>query len=97
MRHQNKKNLTTTLVTTNLDAKGNHGIPNPPIYRASTILSDNLAQYRGEEPQEYDYGRVGTPTSRAFELAVCDMYGAEDAISTPSGLSAIVTSLLAFA
>ena len=97
MRHQNKKNLTTTLVTTNLDAKGNHGIPNPPIYRASTILSDNLAQYRGEEPQEYDYGRVGTPTSRAFELAVCDMYGADDAISTPSGLSAIVTSLLAFA
>ena len=97
MAKKTNKNLNTTLVTTNLDPLGNHGIPNPPIYRASTILSERLAQYRGEEPSEYDYGRVGTPTSRAFEKAICDVYDCDDAISTPSGLSAITTSLLAYA
>ena len=97
MAKKTKKSLNTTLVTTNLDPLGNHGIPNPPIYRASTILSERLAQYRGEEPSEYDYGRVGTPTSRAFEQAICDVYDCDDAISTPSGLSAITTSLLAYA
>ena len=97
MAQKKDKSLLTTLVTTNLDPLGNHGIPNPPIYRASTILSERLAQYRGEEPSEYDYGRVGTPTSRAFETAICDIYKSDDAISTPSGLSAITTSLLAYA
>ena len=50
MAQKKDKSLVTTLVTTNLDPLGNHGIPNPPIYRASTILSERLAQYRGEEP-----------------------------------------------
>lgn len=88
---------TTILATTSINPSGNHGIPNPPIYRASTILSERMAQYRGEEPSEFDYGRVGTPTSQAFEQAICALYKADDAISTPSGLSAVNTALLAFA
>ena len=88
---------TTLLTTTSINPAGNHGIPNPPIYRASTILSERMAQYRGEEPSEFDYGRVGTPTSQAFEQAICALYEADDAISTPSGLSAVNTALLAFA
>ena len=87
----------TTLVTTSLAPHDNHGIPNPPIYRASTIISERMAQYRGEEPSEYDYGRVGTPTSRAFEEAINAVYDADDTISTPSGLSAVNTALLAYA
>ena len=54
-------------------------------------------QWRGEKPSEFDYGRVGTPTSQAFEKAVSALYGADDTISTPSGLSAVVSALLAFA
>ncbi|MGC6517976.1 MAG: cystathionine beta-lyase [Candidatus Puniceispirillaceae bacterium] len=97
MADKSKKHITTTLATASLSPKANHGIPNPPIYRASTIISDRLAQYRGEEPQDYDYGRVGTPTSEAFERAVAAIYGADDVVSTPSGLSAISLALLAFA
>lgn len=92
--HFDKK---TILATASISPDDNHGIPNPPIYRASTILSSRLAQYRGEEPSEYDYGRVGTPTSKAFEEAICALYEADDAISTPSGLSAVNTALLAYA
>ena len=97
MKKNNKLRQGTLLATASLDPQGNHGIPNPPIYRASTIISDNLAQYRGEEPQEYDYGRVGTPTSEAFEQAVAALYGADDVVTTPSGLSAINIALMAFA
>ena len=92
-----KNSLTTVLATASLNPAGNHGIPNPPIYRASTIISQKMAQYRGEEPSDYDYGRVGTPTSEAFETAVSALYQADDTISTPSGLSAVNTALLAYA
>lgn len=86
----------TILATASIAPAENHGIPNPPIYRASTIISERMAQYRGEEHQDYDYGRVGTPTSRAFEEAISALYEADDTISTPSGLSAVTTALLAY-
>ena len=97
MNKNNKIKQDTLLTTASLHPQGNHGIPNPPIYRASTIISDTLAQYRGEEPQAYDYGRVGTPTSEAFETAVAALYGADDVVTTPSGLSAINIALMSFA
>lgn len=96
MAHHSKFDKKTILATASIAPAENHGIPNPPIYRASTIISERMAQYRGEEPQEYDYGRVGTPTSRAFEEAICALYEADDTISTPSGLSAVTTALLAY-
>ena len=96
VKHKSR-NKETILATASIAPHENHGIPNPPIYRASTIISERLAQYRGEEPSEYDYGRVGTPTSRAFEEAVSAIYEADDTISTPSGLSAVNIALLAFA
>lgn len=97
MAKSSKFDKKTEIIHVSLYPQGNHGIPNPPIYRASTILSETMAQYRGEEPSAYDYGRVGTPTSRAFEEAICALYEADDAISTPSGLSAINTALLTYA
>jgi len=96
MSDNSKFDKKTILATASIAPAENHGVPNPPIYRASTIISERMAQYRGEEPQEYDYGRVGTPTSRAFEDAICALYEADDTISTPSGLSAVTTALLAY-
>ena len=81
--------IETKLARIGLSSKENFGIPNPPIYRTSTILSESLAQHRGEIPKKYRYGRTGTPTSRAFDESIASLYGAEDCISTPSGLSAI--------
>ena len=81
--------IDTALGHLGLSPDTNFGIPNPPIYRTSTILSSSMAQHRGDLPKAYDYGRIGTPTSAAFEGAVAALYGAEACISTPSGLSAI--------
>ena len=91
----NKKQtkIETKLAHIGLSPTENFGIPNPPIYRTSTILSESLAQHRGEIPKKYNYGRTGTPTSRAFDESIASLYGAEDCISTPSGLSAITTAI----
>jgi len=86
--------IDTKLGHLGLSPDTNFGIPNPPIYRTSTILSSSMAQHRGELPKAYDYGRIGTPTSAAFEQAVAALYDAEACISTPSGLSAITTAIL---
>ena len=86
--------IDTKLGHLGLSPDTNFGIPNPPIYRTSTILSSSMAQHRGELPKAYDYGRIGTPTSAAFEQAVAAIYEAEACISTPSGLSAINTAIL---
>jgi cystathionine beta-lyase len=70
-----------------------HGIVNPPVYRASTILFPTVESLH-DKSQTYVYGRRGTPTSRAFETAVAQLEGGHDAKASSSGLSAITTLLL---
>lgn len=72
----------------------NHGIPNPPVYHASTILSKTMDDNRNNRGR-YEYGRMGTPTSEAVEEAVAEVYGADDVVSVPTGLAAITTGVLA--
>ena len=86
-----KHHVDTKLGHLGLSPETNFGIPNPPIYRTSTILSSSMAQHRGDLPKAYTYGRSGTPTSASFENAVASIYQAETCISTCSGLSAIST------
>ena len=83
----------TVAVHAGMDPGGNHGIPNPPVYHASTILKPGMDDYRHHRG-EYDYARTGTPTSRALEGAVAELYGADDAVAVPSGLAAITTGIL---
>ena len=89
-----KHHVDTELGHLGLSPKTNFGIPNPPIYRTSTILSSSMAQHRGDLPKKYTYGRSGTPTSASFENAVASIYQAETCISTCSGLSAISTAIM---
>lgn len=93
---KNSSHIDTRLGHVGLDPDSNYGIPNPPVYRTSTILSSSMAQHRGELPKPYSYGRTGTPTSAAFEGAVAEIYGADTCIAAPSGLASITTALLAF-
>ncbi|MFZ5789210.1 MAG: cystathionine beta-lyase [Pseudomonadota bacterium] len=79
----------------------NHGVVNPPVYHASTILFPTVAALREAEASRsrfssFVYGRSGTPTSRAFEDAVAALEGAERALALPSGLAAITASLMTF-
>jgi cysteine-S-conjugate beta-lyase len=70
-----------------------HGFLNPAVYRGSTIVLDDLESFRNNP---HAYGRRGTPTSRALESAVAALEGGHDARITPSGLSAISTTLLSY-
>ena len=86
----------TVAVHAGMDPGANHGIPNPPVYHASTILKPSLDDYRHQRG-EFKYGRVGTPTTRAHEEAVARLYGSDDAVAVPSGLAAITTGVLGVA
>jgi cysteine-S-conjugate beta-lyase len=72
-----------------------HGMVNPAVYRASTVLFPDVETIKSRK-QDYVYGRRGTPTSRAFETAVAALEGGHAAKACPSGMAAISTALLAF-
>ena len=86
------KSKSTIASHAGLKPNQNFGIPNPPVYHTSTILKPNLDDYRNRVGQ-YDYGRIGTPTSEATEQAVAQLYGCDDIVAVPSGLSAIAVGI----
>ena len=77
----------------------NHGIVNPPVYHASTILFPTMEAYvQRADNARIRYGRRGTPTIFALEDAVTELegHGAHGTVVAPSGLSAITMALTAF-
>jgi cystathionine beta-lyase len=86
----------TTLVTAGRDTKAQKGFVNPPVVHGSTVLyptADDLHAHRGE----FQYGRRGTPTTKALQEAMIALEGPQCAGVgiAPSGLAAITTALLA--
>lgn len=75
------------------------GIVNPPVWRASTILYDSIADLKARGRDTHDklyYGRRGTPTVWALAEALTEMEpGAEGTLLYPSGVAAISAGLLA--
>lgn len=89
--------MRTLIAHAGRDPHQNHGVVNPPVYHASTILKPTLAELEESRKPDFDgyrYGRRGTPTSRSFEEAVAALYGADDAIAVSSGLAAICCAIL---
>jgi cysteine-S-conjugate beta-lyase len=86
----------TRLVTAGRDPKSYHGFVNPPVYHASTVLYPSAEDFMAHRAR-YQYGRRGTPTTEALELALQDLEGGNCAgVSLlPSGLAAIAAALLA--
>lgn len=88
----------TRVVTAGRDPHNNHGIVNPPVYHASTVLFptlEALREGRGTDPRQVVYGRMGTPTTHSLQDAYAALEGADMAVATGSGKAAIVTALLA--
>jgi cystathionine beta-lyase len=85
----------TQLVTAGRDPRSNHGFVNPPVYHASTVLYPNAEDFVAHRAR-YQYGRRGTPTTEALELALQEIEGPQCAgVSLlPSGLAAISTAFL---
>ncbi len=89
-----KKHTDTTIVTTGRDPHNNHGVINPPVYHASTILYPTVEALYARDA-DVTYGRRGTPTTFAFQDAVAELEGGYRSLVTPSGLSACSIALLA--
>ena len=90
----------TTIATVGLDPFSNHGVINPPVYHASTILFPTLAEWRASRDYNYSgvrYGRSGTPTSFALQDAVAELEGGFRSLVTACGAGAVCTVLLSFA
>ncbi|MGF1605279.1 MAG: cystathionine beta-lyase [Rhodothalassiaceae bacterium] len=90
----------TRLATLGRRADWTHGIVNPPVYRASTVLFDTYAQYRDAVTRPDDtlyYGRRGTPTHWALKEALTELHGGAGTWLFPSGVAAVNAAILAFA
>ena len=75
------------------------GIVNPPVWRASTVLYDSIADMRdtgrGDTHHQLYYGRRGTPTQWALADALTELEpGAEGTFLYCSGVAAIAAALL---
>lgn len=90
----------TRIVQAGRRAEWTQGIVNPPVWRASTILYDSVAELRArggaDTHHKLFYGRRGTPTQWSLADALTELEpGAEATLLYPSGVAAIASALLA--
>ena len=81
-------------------ARQSHAV-NPPVYHASTLIFDSVAEFEAASAAKFDkgalfYGRYGMPTTHSLESAVAELEGGYGAITMSTGLAAITCSLLTF-
>ncbi len=102
MPNQPKTKSETRLVHAGRNAKEQKGMINPPVWHASTVLFPTMADLEASASRrmnkgQINYGRVGTPTSYAFEDAVAELEGGYRSVVASSGLAAITTTLMTYA
>lgn len=74
------------------------GAVNTPVYRATTILFDTVADMEAAERGDYPgvtYGLHGLPTVTDLQAAIAEMEGGYAGLAVASGLAAITFALLA--
>ncbi len=89
----------TKTVTAGRRREWTQGIVNTPVWRASTILYDDVAALRANGAADTHhrlfYGRRGTPTQWSLADALTELEpGAEGTFLYPSGVAAIAAALL---
>ncbi|MBB5501388.1 cystathionine beta-lyase [Paraburkholderia sp. MM5384-R2] len=71
----------------------------PSVMRASTVVFDSLAEFsrrKERQPDGYSYGITGTPTARELEHRIAELEGGAHCVVTPSGQSALMTTVMGF-
>ncbi len=69
-----------------------------PIVQTSTYVfkdSKEIEAYTKKGKLRFEYGRYGNPTEKVAERRLADLEGAEDCVVFGSGMSAVVTTILA--
>lgn len=88
----------THLVTAGRRPEWTGAVVNPPVWRASTHLYENMADLRASRPNadgQFYYGRRGAPTQWALAEALTELEpGAAGTMLYPSGVAAISATLL---
>ena len=88
----------TRVITAGRRAEWTAGVVNTPVWRASTILYDSVAEMRARVNDTHHklfYGRRGTPTQWSLADALTELEpGAEGTFLYPSGVAAIAAALL---
>lgn len=90
----------TWLIHGGRDPRRQQGMVNPPVYHASTVLFETVAELEAAAAKPLEgvyYGRFGTPVHFDFEEVVARLEGGHAAVSACSGLAAISVALLSFA
>lgn len=87
----------TRLLHAGRDPQSQHGVVNPPVYHASTVIFPTLDALERASQDPFAgvyYGRLGTPTHFALQEAVADLAGAQSSLAVSSGLAAITVALM---
>jgi len=95
---ERKRGRATDVAHLGRDPKQQIGAVNTPVYRASTILFETVADLEAAERNEFPgitYGLHGLPTVRDLQAAFAALEGGHAAVAVPSGLAAIALALLA--
>jgi len=90
----------TRIVSAGRRPEWTQGIVNPPVWRASTILYESVAELRArgaaDTHHKLFYGRRGTPTQWSLADALTELEpSAEATLLYPSGVAAVASALLA--
>lgn len=93
-----KRRLPTQLVGAGRRSEWTQGIVNVPVWRASTILYEDMAEMRAVGDDTHHrlyYGRRGTPTQWSLADALTQLEpGAAGTLLYPSGVAAVTMALL---
>jgi cysteine-S-conjugate beta-lyase len=98
MSERRKSGSATDVGQLGRDPKKHLGAINTPVYRATTMVFDCVADLEADERGEYpgiSYGLHGLPTVTDLQDAVAALEGGYAALAVPSGLAAITLALLA--
>jgi cystathionine beta-lyase len=71
----------------------------PPVMRGSTVVFKNFNDFvhrKSRQPDGFSYGITGTPTARGLERRIAELEGGRHCVVTPSGQSALMTTVMAF-
>ena len=102
MVSKDKKHIKTVATHAGRRPLRNHGVVNPPVYHASTIVFPTLEEFDDRvkdrsRPGRMVYGLLGTPTTFALEQAMTELEECYGCVVLPSGLAAVAMAILAFA
>ena len=98
MSERGRQKPATAVTVLGRDPKQHIGAVNTPVYRATTILFDTVAELEAAVQGKHRgvaYGLHGLPTVTDVQAAFAALEGGYAGLAVPSGLAAITLALLA--